>query len=294
MTEEFKFPDENEPVEAESQTEEIEIVVEDEKPKHSKLREEPGPLEEDEVKQYGEKVRNRIDHLYKGYQTEKRRADDAEKRREEAFQIAKSMAEENKNLKNSLSKGHQALLEQVKKTVANQVDDAKRKYKEAYESGDSEKLVAAQEELTAAKIKLDKVANIKPTGQVEERGDIVPVQPPPDPKAERWKDRNSWFGPDVEMTGFALAYHQKLVQQGVDPTSDDYYEKLDSRLRQVFPENFDAEESPRRSTKSNVAPATRSSAPKKVRLTKAQVDYATKYRIPLERYAMEVAKLQRG
>ena len=204
MTEEFKFPDENEPVEAESQTEEIEIVVEDEKPKHSKLREEPGPLEEDEVKQYGEKVRNRIDHLYKGYQTEKRRADDAEKRREEAFQIAKSMAEENKNLKNSLSKGHQALLEQVKKTVANQVDDAKRKYKEAYESGDSEKLVAAQEELTAAKIKLDKVANIKPTGQVEERGDIVPVQPPPDPKAERWKDRNSWFGPDVEMTGFAL------------------------------------------------------------------------------------------
>ena len=251
-------------------------------------------LDDDEVKQYGEKVRNRIDHLYKGYQTEKRRADDAEKRREEAFQIAKSMAEENKNLKSSLSKGHQALLEQVKKTVANQVDDAKRKYKEAYESGDSEKLVAAQEELTAAKIKLDKVVNIKPTGQEEEKGDIVASRPPPDPKAERWKERNAWFGPDVEMTGFALAYHQKLVQQGVDPTSDDYYEKLDSRLRQVFPENFDAEESPRRSTRSNVAPATRSSSPKKVRLTKAQVDYATKYRIPLERYAMEVAKLQRG
>ena len=197
MAEDFKFPDEKEPVQVEEEAGEIEIVVEDEKPKYSKLREEPGPLDDDEVKQYGEKVRNRIDHLYKGYQTEKRRADDAEKRREEAFQIAKSMAEENKNLKSSLSKGHQALLEQVKKTVANQVDDAKRKYKEAYESGDSEKLVAAQEELTAAKIKLDKVVNIKPTGQEEEKGDIVASRPPPDPKAERWKERNAWFGFDV-------------------------------------------------------------------------------------------------
>ena len=104
MAEDFKFPDEKEPVQVEEEAGEIEIVVEDEKPKYSKLREETGPLDDDEVKQYCEKVRNRIDHLYKGYQTEKRRADDAEKRREEAFQIAKSMAEENKNLKSSLSK----------------------------------------------------------------------------------------------------------------------------------------------------------------------------------------------
>jgi len=299
MNEEFKFPDEKESsVEIEVNTEgKVEIeIVDEEKPKHSKLREEPKPLDDSEIKEYSDRVKNRIDHLYKGYQTEKRRAEDAERAKEEAFRIAQSVAEENEKLKGHLSEGQLALLEQAKKTVAQQVEDAKRAYKEAYESGDSDKLVQANEELTAAKIKLERVNNFKPARQEPQKE--VKLEPPrPDPKAEAWQRNNRWYGVDDEMTGFVLAYHSKLIKQGVDASSDEYYEKIDSRMRQVFPDYFDAEESPdrgQRSVKSNVAPATRSMTPKKVKLTQKQVDYAKRYRIPLERYALEVAKLQRG
>ncbi|NDG25787.1 MAG: hypothetical protein EB120_01255 [Proteobacteria bacterium] len=299
MNEEFKFPDEKESsVEVEVNTEgKVEIeIVDEEKPKHSKLREEPKPLDDSEIKEYSDRVKNRIDHLYKGYQTEKRRAEDAERAKEEAFRIAQSVAEENQKLKGHLSEGQLALLEQAKKTVAQQVEDAKRAYKEAYESGDSDKLVQANEELTAAKIKLERVNNFKPARQEPQKE--VKLEPPrPDPKAEAWQRNNRWYGVDDEMTGFVLAYHSKLIKQGVDASSDEYYEKIDSRMRQVFPDYFDAEESPdrgQRSVKSNVAPATRSMTPKKVKLTQKQVDYAKRYRIPLERYALEVAKLQRG
>jgi hypothetical protein len=291
---EFKFPDEKikaesqENIEIEVEGENIEIEVE-EKPKYSKLRQEPQAPDDEELKEYSDRVRNRIDHLYKGYKTEKERAEEAEK-------ALRYLSDENQKLKNTLSEGQMALLEQAKKTVANELEDAKRKYKEAYESGDSDRVVTAQEELTAAKIKLERVNNFKPTRQEPQKevqtNNSVYDASKSDHKAEAWKRRNEWFGPDVEMTGFALAYHQKLIQQGVDPTSDSYYEKLDSRMRQVFPENFDAEESPRRSVRSNVvAPATRSSAPKKVKLTQKQVEYAKRYNIPLQRYALEVAKI---
>jgi len=298
MSEEFKFPDEKKQIEIEVGGEDkVEIeVVNEEKPKHSKLREEPKPLDDAELKEYSDRVKNRIDHLYKGYQTEKRRAEEAERAKEEAFRIAQSVAEENKKLKGHLSDGQLALLEQAKKTVAQELDAAKRKYKEAYESGDSDRLVVANEELTAAKIKLERVNNFRPTRQEPEKE--VHISPPRvDPKAEAWKKTNEWFGADDEMTGFALAYHSKLIKQGIDASSDEYYEKLNSRMRQVFPEYFDAEEPPeksQRTVRSNVAPATRSVTPKKVKLTQKQVDYANRYKIPLERYALEVAKLQRN
>jgi hypothetical protein len=298
MNEEFKFPDEKGEVEIEVGGEEkVEIeVVEEEKPKHSKLREEPKPLDDSEVKEYSDRVKSRIDHLYKGYQTEKRRAEEAERAKEEAFRIAQAVAEENKKLKGSLSEGQAALLEQAKKTVTQEVEDAKRRYKEAYESGDSDRLVLANEELTSAKIKLERVNNFKPARQAPEK-EVQIEAPRVDPKAEAWKRKNEWFGSDDEMTGFVLAYHSKLIKQGVDASSDEYYEKLDSRMRQVFPEYFDAEEPPertQRTVRSNVAPATRSVAPKKVKLTPKQVEYANRYKIPLERYALEVAKLQRN
>ena len=291
---EFKFPDEKikaesqENIEIEVEGENIEIEVE-EKPKYSKLRQEPQAPDDEELKEYSDRVRNRIDHLYKGYKTEKERAEEAEK-------ALRYLSDENQKLKSTLSEGQMALLEQAKKTVANELEDAKRKYKEAYESGDSDRVVTAQEELTAAKIKLERVNNFKPTRQEPQKevqtNNSVYDASNSDYKAEAWRRRNEWFGPDVEMTGFALAYRQKLIQQGVDPTSDSYYERLDSRMRQVFPENFDAEGSPRRYVRSNVvAPATRSSAPKKVKLTQKQVEYAKRYNIPLQRYALEVAKI---
>lgn len=313
--EEFKFPDETEvkvnekepdvQIEIESdEVPEVEIAAE-EKPKHSKLGEEPKPLDDDEVEQYSDRVKKRIDHLYKGFKTAQTEAEKAKRDADEAIRVAQAVIEENKKLKGSLSQGQTALLEQAKKVVTNEVEEAKRKYKEAYESGDSDRLVAAQEELTSAKIKLERVNNFKPAPLQEEKNEVQIAQPrvetpPTDAKAERWaKENDSWFGKDKEMTSFAFGYHAKLVDSGVDPTSDEYYEKLNSRMRKVFPEAFEAEEppeaKPQRQKPSNVvAPATRSTAAKKVVLTKEQVNLAKRLGLTPEQYGREVAKLNRN
>jgi len=311
---EYKFPDEmdkkakkgdeeqeiNIEIEAEGESE-VEIV--DDTPKNSKKMEEPPKdADEEELSQYGEKVRRRIQHLQKGYHEEKRRTEQALKEREEAIRVAQTIVEENKKLKGSLNQGQNALLEQAKKSVAAEMEDARRKYKEAYEAGDSEALVDAQENLTSTKIKLDRVNNFKPASlQDEETSVTIPQSSPPsDPKAEKWRETNLWFGSDDEMTGFALVLHNKLVKNGVDPTSDDYYDKVNSRMRQVFPDAFESEEpaekpeKEERRTKSNVvAPATRSSSPKKVVLTQTQVNIAKRLGVPLELYARKVAEQMR-
>jgi len=313
---EYKFPDEMDKkpkkasedddfkveIEGEGETE-IEIV--DDTPKSGKKMEDPPKdIDEDELNSYGEKVRRRIQHLQKGYHEEKRKAEQALMEREEAIKAAQTIVEENKKLKGSLNQGQTALLEQAKKTVASEMEDARRKYKEAYESGDSEALVNAQENLTSVKIKLDRVNNFKPTPLQEDRVDVKIPQVPSnayDAKAEDWRKQNKWFGPDDEMTSFALGLHNKLVKGGVDPTSDEYYEKINSRMRQVFPENFESEESAaepekvEKRTKSNVvAPATRSSTPKKVTLTQTQVNIAKRLGVPLELYARKVAEQMRN
>jgi hypothetical protein len=313
---EYKFPDEMDKksekasedddfrveIEGEGETE-IEIV--DDTPKSNKKMEDPPKdIDEDELNSYGEKVRRRIQHLQKGYHEEKRKAEQAFMEREEAIKAAQAIVEENKKLKGSLNQGQTALLEQAKKTVASEMEDARRKYKEAYESGDSEALVNAQENLTSVKIKLDRVNNFKPTPLQEDQVDVKIPQVPSnafDAKAEDWRRQNKWFGPDDEMTSFALGLHNKLVKGGVDPTSDDYYEKINSRMRQVFPDAFESEEPAdepekvEKRTKSNVvAPATRSSAPKKVTLTQTQVNIAKRLGVPLELYARKVAEQMRN
>lgn len=313
---EYKFPDEIDEkpskqqddaelkieIEGEGETE-VEIV--DDTPKSTKKMEDPPKdVDEDELNSYGEKVRRRIQHLQKGYHEEKRKAEQAFKEREEAIKAAQAIVEENKKLKGSLNQGQNALLEQAKKTVASEMEDARRKYKEAYEAGDSEALVDAQENLTAVKMKLERVNNFKPTPLQEDEVEVKIPQvsaPAIDPKAEKWREKNEWFGSDDEMTSFALGLHNKLVKNGVDPASDDYYEKVDSRMRQVFPEAFDSDEPAEepekveKRTKSNVvAPATRSSAPKKVTLTQTQVNIAKRLGVPLELYARKVAEQMRN
>lgn len=317
--ESFKFPDENEvkvneaapdvQVEMAEEPAPVVEVAEEEKPKHTKLGEDPKPLQDDEVNEYSEKVKKRIDHLYKGYKTAQTEAERAKREAEEAIRVAQVLIEENKKLKGSVSQGQQALLDQAKKVVANEVEEAKRKYKLAYESGDSDLLVAAQEEMTAAKIKLERVNNFKPTPLQEEKKEVQIAAPkqnaaPVDPRADEWaKENASWFGKDKEMTSFAFGYHAKLVDLGIDPSSDEYYEKLNSRMRQVFPESFDSVEPPEQEEKPQVArqkpsnvvaPATRSTAPKKVVLSKEQVNLAKRLGLTPEQYAREVAKLQRN
>ena len=296
----FKFPDE---VAAEATKDEVEFEVEgeaeievvDDTPEKDRgrapMKEAPVEVTDDELAQYSEGVKKRIQHFSKGYHDERRAKETALREREEAVRIAQTLVEENKKLQGSLGQGQQALLEQAKKVVANEVEQARQKYKAAYESGDADAVVAAQEELTAAKIKAERVNNFKPAVAKPETPVVQPEPqavsaPPVDRKAVEWQKQNTWFGADEEMTGFAIALHNKLVKSGVDPQSDEYYRRVNARVREVFPNAFPSEK-----RQSNVvAPATRSTAPKKVVLTKSAVEIAKRLGVPLEAYAKQVAE----
>ena len=301
---EYKFPDEREPKKKAKDDVEFEIEVADDTPEQDRGRK---PLEEpvsevtdDELAKYDEGVQKRIKKLSHGYHDERRAKEAALREREEALRFAQQIIEENKRLQKNLGTNETLLVGSVKQAVELELDKARKKYKEAYDAGDADQIVAAQEELTAAKLKLDRVSNFKPT-PLQEREVPVNMQPQlapapqVDSKALAWQRQNQWFGRDEEMTSFALGLHEKLVKNGVDPTSDDYYERLNGRLRQVFPENFSdgvekQEEKPKRTSSNVVAPASRNVAPKKITLTQTQVALAKKLRIPLEAYARKVAE----
>ncbi len=307
---EFKFPDEvaaEKPEELQIEIEgdgDTEIEVVDDTPPEDRgrkpMKEAPAEVTDDELEQYSEGVKKRIQHFSKGYHEERRAKEAALREREEALRLAQNLVEENKRLQGSLGQGQQALLEQAKKVVANEVESAKQKLKAAHEAGDTEAFIEAQEELTAAKIRAERVNNFKPQATAPVAQPQAPVvQPAPQPeyvpqvdaKAKAWKEANSWFGTDKEMTALALAVHEKLVESGVNPTSDEYYEKINSRVRSVFPDAFPSEKPVKKS--SVVAPATRSTAPRKIVLTQSQVQIAKRLGLTNEQYARAVAEEMR-
>lgn len=296
--EEFKFPDEQPAKEEKLEIEvegEAEIEVVDDTPEEDKnrppMKEPPAEVTDEELAQYkDESTKKRIQHFSKGYHEERRAKEAAIREREEALKLAKNLIEENKRLQNNLGQGQQALLDQAKQNATKEVEEAKRKYKEAYESGDAEAMVAAQEDLTTAKIKADKLFSFKPALQNPETPVQTPTrtaETPVDPKANAWREANTWFGVNKRMTVMALAIHQELVESGVDVQSDEYYGKLNSELRQMFPDAFPSEKPVKKPTV--VAPATRSTAPKKIVLTQSQVNTAKRLGLTLEQYAKAAA-----
>jgi hypothetical protein len=308
---EYEFPDEKTEAEEKVNAEgddNIEIV--DDTPPEDRNRkpmtEPPREFADDELAKYDASVQQRIKHFTKGYHDERRAKEAAMREREEALNIAQSIVEENKKLKGSLGQNQAAVLESYKKLAANDLEKAKEKYKAAFESGDSDAMTEAQTNLTTAAMRAERVNNIKPSSlqqrktdvqtQPEPKNDFVEA-PPPDRKAEEWQQNNQWFGKDEEMTSFALGLHTKLINSGVNPKSDEYYERLNGRLRQVFPESFESEKTvdapTPRPAKSNVAPATRSTATKKIVLTQTQVNLAKRLGVPLELYARKVAEEMR-
>ena len=307
---EFVFPDEAEEkknpreggrvVTPETNTE-IEIV--DDTPEKDRNRkpmaEPPADPTDEELEAYSESAKKRLKHFTKGYHEERRAKEAALREKEEAVRVAQAIAEENRKLKGSLSNGQKAFIEQAKRVVERELEDAKRDYKNAYEAGDADALVAAQEKMTSVKLNAEKFNNFTVEPLQEESTVVQTPQPAPvDEKAEAWKRENEWFGSDDEMTSFALGLHMKLVKSGVNPRSDEYYEMVNSRVRQVFPEKFDSEEtadatSQRTNKRNVVAPATRSTAPKKVVLTQTQVNIAKRLGVPLELYARKVAEEMR-
>ena len=319
----FKFPDEN-VVGKDKDDEKLEIVVEgeddtpvkvevkDDTPERDRNRkpmtEPPEEVTEEELLKYKDvKLRDRLSHLNKGYHEERRAKERAEREREEALHIAQRILQENEQLKGSATNNQKLLIEQAKTVAAKELEEAKRKYKAAYESGDGDAVTTAQDELMTAKLKAERINNFRPRALQTQQSNVqnvpmpqIPASEAPnrDEKAVTWSERNRWFNKDREMTGFALAVHEKLVEEeGIDPRSNTYYERIDARMREKFPEKFQDgnggnEKPTRRSTV--VAPATRSTAPRKVVLTPSAVSIAKRLGIPLELYAKKVAEGMRN
>lgn len=298
-------------VEAKVKDNDIDLEIEDDTPPQDKGRE-PLPqdvveeLEKDTLDDYSERVKQRMAQLKKVWHDERRAKEAADRERQEAIKFAQQIADENKKLKTTLSTGEETYIQTLKNALENQLHLAKRDYREAYDSGDTEKVIEAQQRMNDAQLRLSQANNYAPqyknSLQEAEKEVYIPQNQPnvikPDSKALAWQEKNDWFGQDEEMTSLALGVHEKLVRSGIDPASDEYYRRIDSTMQKRFPEYFgDAtldEEKPAERTKPStvVAPATRSTAPKKVRLTKTQVALAKKFGLTPEQYARETLKLE--
>jgi hypothetical protein len=304
--EEFKFPDEKEEVSAAA--DDFEIEIEDDTPAEDRDRQ-PLPkdivdeLEDDELEEYSEGVKTRLKQMKKVWHDERREKEQALREQQEAIAYAQRMMEENKALKGKLSVGEQTFVSTYKGAAEMEYDNAKRDYKEAYDMGDADRLLDAQEKLNQAQFKLQKVNDYVPSRQ-EEEVDVQPATntvPRPDQRAIAWQERNEWFGKDEEMTSLALGLHQKLVAQyGTSyPSTDEYWKKVDDTMKRRFPEHFgdkEEEEAPQKAQRSKPAPvvasADRSTPSKKVRLKQSQVLIAKKLGLTPEQYVREMMKLE--
>jgi hypothetical protein len=310
---EFKFPDESE-----NKTEElepIEIEIEDDTPPEDKANAQPMPkeiveeLDKDDLEEFSGEAKKKLLQMKKIYNDERRAKESADKERQEAIDFAQKIIEENKKLKNRLTTGEQSLVSSYKENITRELEEAKRSYKEAYDSGDSELLVNAQEKLTEVKLKSQELERYKPEFSEEalqsQENDVKIPQPQRlDSKTQSWLDKNSWYGVDEDMSYLAMGVHRRLEREGVPIGSDHYFKSIDTEMRQRFPEKFGNSEETKDSfevetkpsTKSKpstvVAPATRSTSPKKVRLTPTQLQLAKKFNLTPEQYARELTKLE--
>lgn len=323
-SQEFEFPDDIE-VEGNSTMEEldlgneqlnksddIQIEVEDDTPAPDKNvtplpQEIKNELDADDLSGYSKKVKERFAQLRKAYHDERREKETAARERAEAIRYAQALQARSQQLQQTLSVGEETYVTTLKKSAETEVAMAKRAYKEAYDSGDSDRLVEAQAALNEAQLKLASAQNYQPQYKQALQQQEIPVEiqpsqaqaPKPDQKAAAWQARNEWFGDDTEMTSLALGLHEKLVKSGVDPTSDEYYRRIDDTMRKRFPEHDwgdTLEEQPTQRTQKPstvVAPASRSTAPKKVRLTQTQLAFAKKLGVTPEQYAREMIKLEK-
>jgi hypothetical protein len=318
---EFEFPDEVEakgkPLEetkqADRETEPEIEVHEDDTPPDDRGRQ-PLPkevtekLEKDELDQYEGETKEKFKQLKKVWHDERRAKEAAYREQQEALAIAKKLMEENKSLKAKVSSGQEVFANAAKEAVDNELALAKRDYREAYESGDADKIIEAQERMTVAKFRSEQLKSYKLDNEAlqnqENDVQLAQEQPryTPDLKAKAWQERNSWFGQDDEMTSLALGLHEKLVKEhGMSyATTNEYYDTIDKTMRRRFPENFEEsevkEDEPQKTnrpkTSTVVAPATRSTSPKKIRLSATQVQLAKKLGLTPEQYARELTKLE--
>ena len=311
--EKYQFPDEEVKAanEAAEKEDDFEVEVEDDTPEEDKGKTPSDPefvesLDRDELDEYSAEAKKKIAGFRKIYHDERRKADEADRERQEAINIAKKLYEENKALKGKVNTTEAVAVDSFKTSAEQELMMAKKEYRDAYESGDGDKLVEAQERMTAAKIKLDRVfdvsQNLSQRRALQEQENEVQIpqqrvqQPVKDTKASIWQEKNSWFGQDDEMTSLALGLHEKLVKQNgmAYATTDEYYKRIDETMRKRFPENFEDvdDEKPQSRPKPStvVASASRSTSSKKIKLSTSQQAIAKKLGLTNEQYARELIK----
>jgi len=277
---EVELPSENEePVTEEAPAVEEPIEVEEVSEEH-----------EQEVAEYSDSVKKRIDKL-----TYKMR--EAERREQAALKYAESVKNELTDTKTKLSKVDNNLFSEYNTRVDSQLERAKTNLKRAHEENDTDNLIAAQEELAKLSVEAESLTRIqkeREEKQIEnEARDLQnpPIQTPlpPDPKAQEWAARNKWFGDDVAMTSSAFAFHRQLVEeQGINPASDQYYDVLDEKIKDAFPHKFEQANKPVQAVAGGSVGATTVNKPKKIKLTSSQVAIAKKLGVPLAEYAKHV------
>ena len=318
----YKFPDEQDDkgkaedtldISIEGDDVDIKVDVKDDTPAEDRFVEPlPNNIKEDlekadDSEDYSHNVKLKFKQYKKAWHDERREKEAALREQQEALNVAQRILDENRKLKSVLQSGEKELISTYQSSAEMEVDKASRNYKEAYDSGDSDKLLEAQQEMIRAQLKLDKAKNFKPTVQFSENDVQIQVKQPQaaqqmDSKVAEWVSRNPWYvDPDKKsMSKYAVFIHEELEDKfgkGFVGT-DEYFKRIDQEVQSRFPEEFtsrqtNVEEKPQRTKPSNVvAPAKRSTGPKKIVLTKTQVALAKKFGLTPEQYAKEQLKLE--
>lgn len=326
---EFEFPDEKEAkAKEESESRKLEVEIEDDTPPEDRgrkpMKEPVDDPTEDELASYDEKVQQRIKKFTRGYHDERRAKEEALREREAAEAFARQILEENKKLQQQLSSGSKQFIETSQNAAEIELSSAKKKFKEAYESGDADLIAEAQAEIAEATLKVNRAKELRPIEVDEREFKPAPVEKAAAPisrRTQQWLEANNdWFGKDEEMTAAAMGLDRKLQREyGPDYIgSDEYFKAVDRTMRKRFPEFFaesrsdeededqprkkrsepayEDDEPPRRASKpaAVVAPASRSTPPTRIRLKASEAAIARRLGVPLEEYARQVAQLKRG
>ena len=300
--EDFKFPDEvqvntkEEKVEFEIEGADVQVEVVDDTPEPDRnrapMKEPPQEVTDEELSKYSDGVKQRIQHFSKGYHEERRAKESALRERQEAIAFAQKLMEENQKLQTSAGQSQQVAVEQAKKVVDAELESARKKYEKAYEDGDAKSIIAAQEDIFSAKLKAERLAAYRPVQtplQTEKSVVQTRSQPELDPNTRAWQEANPWFGPNERMTALAMVVDKELLAQGYTSGSAEYFKRVDEEVRSMFPGAFPQE----KKKQTVVAPATRSTAPKKIVLTQTQVNFAKRLGLTNEQYARAVAEQMR-
>ena len=314
--EQFKFPDEIDPVNTGKPDIEIDIELEDDTPPEDRGRQ-PMPkeivekLEVDELDKYSVEAKEKLIQMKKVWHDERREKEAATRERQAAIEAAQRLLEENKRLRSTLSSGEKEYISTATNAAELSVEIAKRGYREALETGEADRIIEAQQRMTDATLRLNSAKNYRPTLQnLENEVQIPQVQEsarPTDPKLQTWTSKNPWYGNKKSMTAFALGVHEELADEyGKEFIgSDQYYERLDKTVRKAFPEYFETLEPQTKAdevdnepkTQSRragtvVASATRTAGKQPVKLKTSQQAIAKRLGLTNEQYARELLKLE--